>query len=326
MHQLELHINPLPQPIRHTDKVMLMGSCFTENIGGLLSHYKFDTLVNPHGIIYSPLSVADSLSSYIANKAYVPDDLFFMNELWSSWEHHSRFSHTLQESALEAMNRSQEQAHRFISSADHLIISLGTAYQHYRNDTGMPVANNHKAPSQEFEKILLPVEEIVSALSEAIEAIREVNPKLQVILTVSPVRHIREGLVNNNRSKSRLINAVHTLVAEHDHIYYFPAYELLIDVLRDYRYYDEDWAHPNKTAVDFIWQRFMLACIDKEAIQVMEELTDILTAYQHRPRFPETEQHKKFLTAYAKKTRTLLEKCPYLNLSNEYQYFTDDES
>lgn len=317
----DLELHHLATPIKYTSKVLSIGSCFAENIAQKLELYKFDVLCNPHGIVYSPLSVADSLMCYITNKAYVEDDLFFMNELWSSWEHHSRFSHTLQENALEAMNRSQERAHQFISSANHLIISLGTAYQHYRKDTGMPVANNHKAPSQEFEKVLLPVEEIVSSLSEAIDAIRSVNPDLQVILTVSPVRHIRDGLVNNNRSKSRLINAVHTLIAEHDNAYYFPAYELVVDVLRDYRFYTADMAHPSEQAIEFVWSRFVESCLHQDAASLLKEIEVIVSAAQHRPRFPDTDAHKKFLATNAQKVEKILSQHPYLNLDKELAHF-----
>lgn len=322
--QLDINIPPYSSPIKYGDRILLIGSCFAENITQKLEQNKFDVLCNPHGIVYSPISLADSLSSYIANKAYIQDDLFFMNELWSSWEHHSRFSHTLQESALEAMNRSQEQAHEFLSSADHLIITLGTAYQHYRKDTGMPVANNHKAPSNEFEKVLLPVEEIVSSLSEAIDAITAVNPKLQVIFTVSPVRHIREGLVNNNRSKSHLISAVHTLVAEYDNAYYFPAYELVVDVLRDYRFFDEDMVHPNTLAINYVWEQFVQTCIDKNSTDIMKEVATILTAMNHRPRFPETDGHQKFLKHYRALTSELMQKHPMLHLEEELSYFDQE--
>ncbi|MEZ5017807.1 MAG: GSCFA domain-containing protein [Flavipsychrobacter sp.] len=322
MFYIELHIEPLAQKIKHTDKIMLMGSCFAENISAKLAEHKFDICTNPHGILFNPLSVADSINSYIEQKQYTEDDLFYLNELWNSWEHHSRFSHIDKDAALSQINQSQEQAHRFISSADYLIISLGTAYQYYRKDSGMPVSNNHKAPSQEFEKVLLPIEEITNSLSDTIEALENTNPNLQILFTVSPVRHIRDGVVENNRSKARLLEAVHDICGRYEQVHYFPAYELLIDVLRDYRFYDTDLVHPNKQAVSYIWERFMNSCMEDTTLTYIKEIAELNSAYQHRPRFEQTEGHQQFLAVYAKKLRVLREKYPHINWSEEEQYFS----
>lgn len=322
MFHLEIHIEPLAQKIKHTDKIMLIGSCFADNISEQLATHKFDILSNPHGILFNPLSVADSINSYIEHKQYTEDDLFYLNELWNSWEHHSRFSHIDKNAALSHINQSQKRAHEYIQQANHLVISLGTAYQYYRKDSGMPVSNNHKAPSREFEKVLLPIEEISNSLADTIEALEEVNPQLQIIFTVSPVRHIRDGIVANNRSKARLIEAVHDLCGRYEQASYFPAYELLVDVLRDYRYYDTDLVHPNSTAIAHIWQQFVNYSMNEETQICVINVADINRAYQHRPRFAATEAHRTFLNMHAKKLRVLREKYPHIDWSEEEKYFS----
>lgn len=320
---IELEADCLPKPINYTDKVLSIGSCFAENIAQKLEQYKFDALCNPHGILFSPLMVAESLLAYVHNKEYTEDDLFYQNELWNSWEHHSRFSNIDKEAALQDINASVSQAHEYIKSASHLVITYGTAYQYYLQETGQPVSNNHKVPSDNFEKILLPAEEIVQSTSEAIDAIMSINPDIQIILTVSPVRHLRDGVINNNRSKARLIESVHQLCAEYDNAYYFPAYELVVDVLRDYRFYAADMAHPSEQSVDYVWQKFTQSCLHQDAFNLLKDIEVIVSAAQHRPRFPDTEAHKKFLAANAQKVGEILSQHPYLNLGKELAYFND---
>lgn len=319
--QLPINIPPLPQPIRYTDKLLLIGSCFTEHIAGRLSAHKFQTLQNPHGILFNPLSVADSLTSYATEKLYVEDDLFYLNELWGSWSHHTRFSHIDKAAALEGINASQREAAAFIKEADWIIITLGSAFQYFLKEGNRPVANNHRAPAAWFEKRLLEIPLITIALENALSAITNVNPKARFLFTISPVRHIRDGVVDNNRSKARLIEAVHEICARLDHCFYFPAYELVIDVLRDYRFYDIDMVHPNYAATESVWEAFTQSCISSDALPLMEQVKEIVTAKSHRPRFPQTEAHQKFLRTYAEKTAALAAAYPFLNLAEEAQYF-----
>ncbi len=321
MHQLEFHIEPIDKPISYKNKILSIGSCFAENIAQKLERYKFDTLCNPHGILFSPLMVAESLLAYVNKKEYTADDLFYQNELWNSWEHHSRFSNINKEAALQDINTSVNQAHEYIKTATHLIITYGTAYQYYLQETGKPVSNNHKVPADNFEKILLPAEEIVLTTSEAIDTIMSINPDIQIILTVSPVRHLRDGIINNNRSKARLIEGVHQLCAEYDNAYYFPAYELVVDVLRDYRFYAADMAHPSEQAVDFVWSKFIESCLHQDAASLLKEIEVVVSAAQHRSRFPDTDAHKKFLTRNAQKVEKILSQHPYLNLDKELAHF-----
>jgi hypothetical protein len=318
---LSLDIPQLPRPFTYTDNILLIGSCFTEHIYDRLAQHKFRVLGNPHGILFNPLSVASSLDSYIDDKVYGQDELFQLNELWNSWDHHTRFSHIAADAALAGINESQQQAGAFIKKADWVIITLGSAFQYYLKDGGKPVANNHRAPAQWFEKRLLSIEEIVAALGNTLHKLFAANPFANVLFTISPVRHIRDGVVDNNRSKARLIEAVHQLCDSHDKAHYFPAYELVIDILRDYRFYDIDFVHPNYMATTYVWEHFVRSCVAADAQELMQQVHEITTARSHRSRFPETEAHKKFKASYVVKTKALLDKYPHLDLSAELNYF-----
>lgn len=318
---LPIQIPPLQAPITYADTILLTGSCFTEHISDRLAQHKFRVMANPHGILFNPLSVASALDSYLEHKQYTEADLFYLNELWNSWDHHTRFSNIDSGVALEGINRHQREAAAFIGTAGWVIITLGSAFQYYLKETGKPVANNHRAPSQWFEKRLLTTEEIINALHTLLLKLYQVNPNVQVLFTISPVRHIRDGVVDNNRSKARLIEAVHTLCERFEPCGYFPAYEMLIDVLRDYRYYDIDLVHPNYAGTTAVFERFVASCIDADTQKLMEQVNEIATAARHRPRFPETQAHQKFKSAYAAKTRELMGQYPFLDMAAELAYF-----
>src|SRR6185312_12482046 len=290
--QLPISLGSLPRPIRYGDKILLTGSCFTEHIGDALQDWKFDILQNPNGILFDVASVASSLLSYIQPRIYTVDDLIFLNELWQSWQHHSIFSGTDRDAVVASINASQQRAHAFLKEADWLIITLGSAFSYRLAEGGKEVANCHRAPGKTFVKHLLTIEEIQTALDGCLYQLRYFNPKLRVIFTVSPVRHIRDGVVENNRSKARLLESVHHLVNKFNGLYYFPAYELVIDVLRDYRFYDIDMVHPNYAATEFIMEKFMQHYIDEESAAVAQEIKKIITARKHRPLQPGTVAHR----------------------------------
>ena len=333
----------LPQPISYRDRLMLVGSCFTEHIGNALGDAKFSILQNPHGILFDPVSVCSSLISYVHNKRYGEEDLFQLNEVWNSWQHHSRFSHIDRLQALERINASQQRAHEFLKGTDWLIITLGSAFSYRLNDApGIPitpsvinnqmdqlhgpktlggVANCHRAPAQWFAKHLLSVTEIIEALDLCMHQLFQFNSRLQILFTISPVRHLRDGVVENNRSKARLIEAVHHMTGKFDRLHYFPAYELVIDVLRDYRFYDIDLAHPNYMATDFVLQKFVSACLDEEARYLQEELKKISLARRHKALQPATQAHHQFLQSSARKVEELQKKYPFLDLREELEYF-----
>ena len=326
---LDINIPSPKQKINYRQPVMLVGSCFTEHIGNNLQELKFDVLQNPNGILFDPFSVATSIISYTQDKKYKEDDLFCMNELWQSWHHHSFFSNTNKTDALRMINASQERAHIFIKNAKWLIITLGSAFSYrlipgeFNHDQDeMPVANCHRAPAQWFRKHLMSIEEINSILDNAIHQLFQFNRDIQVIFTVSPVRHIRDGVIENNRSKARLIEVVHHLANKFDRIHYFPAYELVIDVLRDYRFYDIDMVHPNYQATDFVLEKFSSHYIDEESQSIMNELKKIVIARKHKAFQPDTNAHRQFLQNHFEKTKQLKSKYPFLDLEEELGYFS----
>ncbi|MEO7983726.1 MAG: GSCFA domain-containing protein [Bacteroidota bacterium] len=328
--QLPIDIKKLTEPIGYRDSILLIGSCFTEHIGNALADLKFPVLQNPNGILFGPDAVCRSLLSYLNNDKYVPADLFQLNEVWNSWQHHSRFSNMIPGEALRIINESQQRAHDFLKEADWLIITLGSSFSYRLTEKadeancqpGDAVANCHRAPSQWFDKELLEIPAIVSMLEDCIVKLHEFNSTLKIIFTVSPVRHIRDGVVENNRSKARLIESVHHIVSKVDSAFYFPAYELVIDVLRDYRFYDIDLVHPNYPATEFVLEKFAEHCIDAESQQLMQEVRKIVIARKHKAFQPETNAHRQFLIAHLEKTRNLQEKYPFLDMKEELIYFS----
>ena len=328
--QLPIQIKSPEKKINYRDKILLTGSCFTEHIGNSLSELKFSVLQNPNGILFDPRSVCRSLLSYIENKKYVKEDLFLLNEVWNSWEHHSRFSDINADKCLRIINESQQQAHNFLKGADWMIITLGSSFSYRLTDEATPgglqnnhgVANCHRAPSKWFNKHLLSIDETISLLDDAYHRLKQFNPQLKIIFTISPVRHIRDGVIENNRSKARLIESVHYMVNKFPGLYYFPAYELVIDVLRDYRFYDVDMAHPNYPATEFVMEKFNETFIDEQSLQLMEEIKKIVIARKHKAFQPETNAHKAFLKTHLEKTKELQSKFSFLDLNDEINYFT----
>lgn len=328
--QVPIHIKPLDVPVTYRDRLLLIGSCFTEHIGNYLQEMKLPVLQNPNGILFDPISVCNSLVSYIHNKQYTAGELFYLNECWHSWQHHSRFSGMDAAVVLQNINASQQQAHDYLKKASWLIITLGSSFTYKLTDaadaainkgTGLMVANCHKAPAQSFNKHLCTIEEMVTALDGTLHQLFRFNPDLRIIFTISPVRHIRDGVVDNNRSKARLLETVHHLVNKFNRLYYFPAYELVIDVLRDYRFYDIDLVHPNYPATQFVLEHFNNACLDEASRDLMEAVKKIVLARKHKPFNPQSQQHKQFLANAAAKARELQQQHPYIDFSGELAFF-----
>lgn len=316
---LDINIPQPPVRIGYKDKILLVGSCFTAHIGNSLAELKFGVMQNPNGILFDPASVAYSIVSYVQNKQYTKDDLFYLNEVWNSWQHHSVFSNIDAEQCLAGINTSQQNAHAFLKEADWLIITLGSSFSYHLKDGR--VANCHRAPGQWFRKHLMTIEEINSVLDGALHQLWQFNRNIKVIFTVSPVRHIRDGVMENNRSKARLIEVVHHLVNKFDNIFYFPAYELVIDVLRDYRFYDIDMVHPNYAATEFVLEKFSQNFIDEPSQSLMQEVKKIIIARKHKPFQPETQAHKQFLQTHLDKAKALQQQHEFLNLKEEISYF-----
>jgi len=316
---------PFDQKINYRQPLFLIGSCFTEEIGNKLLQMKYKVLQNPAGILFNPVSISRTLVDCAHNKKVLEADLFQFNELWHSWEFHSRFSNPDKEDALQRMNASRTEAHEFLKKAEWVVLTLGSAFIYEtkidEGGEGKPVANCHKIPTDKFNRRLLSVQEVSSALKGAMEAVHSVNKTAKFIFTVSPVRHLREGFIENNRSKAALIQAVHELV-DGRQVFYFPSYELVIDDLRDYRFYAEDMVHPNYAATNYVWEKFIQCCMDDEAISIMNEWQPIQAARRHKPFHPGSAAHKKFLNMNLEKLLSLKERYPFLDLDEEKQYFS----
>jgi hypothetical protein len=319
---LPFRVSPSAVKISYSDKICFIGSCFTEEIGRQMQALKFDVLQNPNGILYDPLSISSALVSYTTNKQFNESDLFLLNELWHSWQHHSVFSGIDQQNVLANINRSQTEAHNFLKEAEWLVITAGTSYSYSLKKTSEPVANCHKAPRDFFDKKLLPVEEIISSLSNAVARARSFNPKLKIIFTISPVRHVRDGVIENNRSKGRLIEAIHSITEKLPGVFYFPADELVIDVLRDYRFYKDDLVHPSDAATTFVFDNFCNAFFSDGAKKIMEEIKAIVSAMHHKPFQAESAAHKKFMKVQLEKIKKLKIEFPFIDFSEEEKYFS----
>lgn len=316
-------------PLKQRDKVMLLGSCFTENIGKKMQDMKMNVLENPHGVLFNPASITNSLKTYLNQQVYPIHELFPLNDIWNHWDFHSRFSHIDKDLALQQMNTSVEQASAFIRDADWLILTLGSSYQYFllqeyavgkKGDYG--VANCHKAPGNWFAKRMLDIDNMVTGLNDMLYSLHELNPKLKIILTVSPVRHIKDGIVENNRSKARLLEVVHCLSNTLPFCSYFPAYELVIDVLRDYRFYEQDLVHPGIAAIQFVWERFLDAYIEEDDRVLFNKIEEVNKAKSHRLQFPDSFSAKKFKAAVLNKIRELELVFPYIDWKNEINYFS----
>jgi len=320
----------IPKPkhnIHFNHKILLIGSCFTEHIGNALIQNKFEAMQNPSGILFDPISVCNNLQFYLENRKWEIGQLHCHDELYYSWFHHGDFSSINPENVLKNINEAHEKAHYHLLSADWLIITLGSSFV-YRllKNNSVSVANCHRAPADFFEKYLLSADEIFKSLYEIIEQIRKRNPNLKIILTISPVRHLRDGLIENNRSKAKLIEAVHRLVEAVHSCYYFPSYELVIDVLRDYRFYDIDLAHPNYSATSFVLSHFKQTFLDKETLEYFDEIHALKTAQYHRSINPETKAHQAFLLKMKAAAEALQVKYSTKNFQSEIAHFSDSNS
>ncbi len=324
----ELEINKLEPQIKLTHKLMLVGSCFTENIGDKLRKNKFQIFENPNGILFNPVSVSEAIINVIENKIYTESDLFNYIEAWHSWQHHSKFSGISVHEALNKINNTTKAAHDFLTTADYIFITLGSAWVYTLTEKalnatkGTVAANNHKAPADWFEKRLLRVDQTILVLATMLNKLGTLNPNIKVIFTISPVRHLREGAINNNRSKAVLIQAIHDLIEKLKTIYYFPAFELVMDDLRDYRFFAEDLVHPNYYATQYVWEKFVENCLNDDAKKTMIDIAEINNAFNHKPFNHTSNQHKIFLQSYYKKTKALQEQNSHLDFSKELNYFS----
>ncbi len=307
--------------ITHLDKIMFLGSCFAENISSILATYKFQIALNPFGIMYNPISLGNALEHLVDAKEYLIEDVFEHNSLWHSFDHHSEMSSASANEMLDKMNNTRAQATLFLTDAKFLVLTIGTAYVYKAIKSKRIVANCHKLPADNFEHILLEPAQIFERLNEVILKVKAFNQEIEIILTVSPIRHIRNGLINSQRSKSHLIAAVHQLCEALSFVNYFPAYELMMDDLRDYRFYKEDMIHPNRVAINYIWNEFSRTMIDMTTANSFLELEQLRKAVSHKPFNVNTLSHQKFIKQQLDKLEKLEQKYPSLNFDDERSYF-----
>ena len=300
------------------DRLLLMGSCFATHIGAKLLEAKFSCDVNPYGVLYNPLSLSAALREALDGKAYGQEDLYEYGGLWHSPMHHGDFSAPTPGEALARINTRLEALRAELGTLDVLMVTWGTAWVYEDAHTGRVAGNCHKRPERCFSRRRLTPDEIAADWTGLVRRLRDANPRLRVLLTVSPVRHLRDGLHANQLSKATLLLAADLLAREMpDAVAYFPAYELLTDELRDYRFYAADMAHPSDVAVDYVWQRFRDACLTDEARRVADECDAVRRDLAHRPFRPDSDGYKRFLEQILLKIDRLNEKYPYLGFEKE---------
>ena len=303
----------------YDNSILLVGSCFTENIGQKLKYFRFRTEINPCGIVYNPLSVANVLKMLEEGRRFTEKDLWENQGKWVSFYHHGSFAALGKEECLQGINIRLAQAAAFLKQTDYLLITFGTAWVYRHRATGIIVSNCHKFPGTDFERFRPSAEEIVQLYQPLLAGLRERNPRLKVIFTVSPIRHWKDGAHANQMSKAILLLATEALCRYVPQTYYFPAYEILMDELRDYRFYADDMLHPSPVAVSYLWECFTECYFSKETDRIMKEWEDIRKALAHKPFNAQSETYRKFLTQIVLKIERLKEKFPYFDLQKELE-------
>ena len=320
---LQTHI-PLSKetynPIDYDSKILLLGSCFSENIGDKLAYFKFQSDQNPFGILFHPKAIETLITNAINQKEYSEastepsrsEDVFFLNERWHCFDAHSQLSSPSKEELLNNLNTAIHKTNKQLNESTHVVITLGTSWVYRLIESDTIVANCHKVPQKKFLKEILSTDEITESLESIIALIRDVNPQVNFIFTVSPVRHLKDGFIENQQSKAHLTAAIHQVIEPRKKTHYFPSYEIMMDELRDYRFYKEDMIHPNQTAINYIWEKFNAAWVSEDALSTEQEVDRIQKGLNHRPFNAESEEHQKFLHSIQQKIAVLKEQHPHM--------------
>ncbi len=301
--------------IDHHSKILLLGSCFVENIGGKLERYQFETLLNPFGIFYHPKAIEGFLEKVSNNYVYTEEDIFFDNEQWHCFDAHSRLNSSSQEELLIKLNSGLEETRVFLKKTTHVILTFGSSWYYNFINSNKSVANCHKVSQKNFQKKIFSIQEIAQVFNNITSMLLTTNSSLKVIFTVSPVRHLRDGFIENQQSKAHLLTSIHEFLDSQNRdgkstYYYFPAYEIMLDELRDYRFYSDDMLHPNKIAVDYIWSRFIEAWVSKNSFILFKDIDVIHNGLAHRAFNENSEKHQLFLTDLKKKIELVKAKIP----------------
>ena len=309
----ELQVSPQDNPISYNSKIFLLGSCFVENIGEKLEYFKFQNYRNPFGILYHPAALENFLRKAVEGYEFTEKDLFFHNERYHCFDAHSELSNVDSQELLDDLNSNLKHTKDYLLNASHVIITLGTAWNYYHLESNTFVANCHKLPQKAFKKQLMSTENITSKLKSIQNLLSNLNDEIQIIFTISPVRHIKDGIIENQLSKAHLITAVHNLLYSNNfNSNYFPSYEIMMDDLRDYRFYKEDLLHPNTTAISYIWNKFTEAWIKKETLLTMDKIELIQKGLSHKPFNENSEAHKKFITQLNKNMELLVKEYSWM--------------
>lgn len=290
--------------IDYNSKLVLIGSCFSENISKKLNYFKFQTYNNPFGILFNPIAIEKLITNAVNLEKYSEKDTFLFNERWHCFDAHSDLSATDKNELLHNLNSAIKSTNKRLKEATHIIITLGTSWVYKFLETNAIVGNCHKVPQKKFEKELLSVDEISASLKNICHHISEVNPTATIIFTVSPVRHIKDGFTENSLSKAHLIAAIHETIRVYNG-QYFPSFEMMMDDLRDYRFYNSDMVHPNETAINYIWEQFKHVWMDENTFPILKEVDSIQKGLAHRPFNESSEQHQRFLKKLHKKIQWL---------------------
>lgn len=296
MFKLDFDIPVNSKLINHQDQIVSIGSCFSDNIGSKLKTYKFKVLANPFGTLFNPHSIFKVLSGQLD-----PNDIIENQGIFYHWDTHGEVSSLVKNDLPKIIEEKTTELRQALKSCEWLIITLGTSFIYTYKSTNKIVGNCHKFPQFDFTKSLLRVDNITSQFQSCIDILRKSNPEIKVILTVSPVRHTKDGLHENNISKGILHQAVSEIIATHQNTWYFPSYEILIDELRDYRFYKEDMIHPSDQAVAYIWDKFKMCFIDSESNLFIDDWNKILVALAHQAFHPTSDKHQKFILNLIKK-------------------------
>ncbi|HEU5145184.1 MAG TPA: GSCFA domain-containing protein [Chryseosolibacter sp.] len=313
----ELKVEPAIAQMRLKNGILTQGSCFSDAIGERLATHRLKALVNPFGVIYNPESIHKALLYSIYNEAVPPQTFLKRGELHFSFDFHSEFSAMTEHELSTRLNNAVGATHYFIKEADWLLITYGTAWVYERHDTGEIVANCHKLPAAHFSKSLMNTQMIVSSFARFYQALRQLNSRIRMIITVSPVRHLKDTLEHNSVSKSVLRVACHEIAAQFTDVEYFPAFEMMIDDLRDYRFYKSDMLHPTEQAEDYIWEKFMERYFSPELKEFVKQWGAVLSAVRHKPFHPGTAAHQQFLRETLNKLEALSE---HVDVRDEIAY------
>ncbi len=307
--------------VSHNTETGLVGSCFADNIGSRLKTYKFPVEHNPFGVLYNPVSIKTNLEILIDKKLFTESDLYYYNDQWLSFNHYTAFSNPDKKVCLKQINERIENASEFLKRSSHLFITFGTAWVYEFSETGKIVANCHKLPAKKFKRYLLELKDIVNGYTDFYEKLKAFNPEIRIVFTVSPIRHWKDGAEMNQVSKSTLLLAVYELRKKFPEMDYYPSYEILMDELRDYRFYASDMLHLSDVAIDYIWNSFVSTYVDDKSKVIISEIEKLNKAINHRPFNINSRAYQEFVKTHLDYIDTLEKKYPLLDFNRERDFF-----